>query len=178
MISRIRTPDVLCVIAARGGSKGVPRKNVRELAGLPLITHTLRQARRLFDTVVLSTDDREIAEIGNAEGVPTPFVRPKALASDSASKVPVLSHATREMEKALQVDFAVVIDLQPTSPLRADQDVLAAFDLFKAKPDADNVVSVVESHANPYFNQVQLQDGRMHLVSRAGGYAAPSAGRS
>jgi CMP-N-acetylneuraminic acid synthetase len=156
--------EILCVVGARGGSKGVPGKNLRPLNGVPLVERTLRQAKRLFATVVLTTDDQRIADVGLKVGVAVPFLRPAELASDTAPKVPAIAHAVREMESIEGRRFDVVIDLDATCPLRDDADVLEAVEFFTRSPDADNVISVTPARKNPYFNQVRIDAGRMSLA--------------
>lgn len=111
---------VLGVIPARGGSKGVARKNVVEVAGRPLLSWTVDAARnsRLLDHVVLSTEDEDIASVGRALGCSVPFLRPRELASDTASAVDVALHAA-----AMITGFDIIVLLQPTSPLRTAEDI-------------------------------------------------------
>jgi len=136
--------QVLGVIPARGGSKGVPGKNLRDLAGRPLLAYTVDAARgsRRLSRVVLSTDDPVVAETGRGLGVEVPFMRPAHLATDEAPMLPVLLHAVDEMQTRGFVADAVVA-LQPTSPLRRAEHIDAAIELLTTTP-ADAVVSVVE----------------------------------
>lgn len=157
--------EVLCVIGARGGSRSLVRKNLRHLGGIALAAHTFRQAMRIFDNVVLSTDDDEIADLGRSEGLRVPFRRPASLASDAAAKVPVIRHAALEIERLDSHQFPIVVDLQVTTPLRSDEDVVGALEYFVALGDAENVITVTPSASNPYFNQVELDDGRMRLIA-------------
>jgi CMP-N,N'-diacetyllegionaminic acid synthase len=107
---------VLAVIPARGGSKGIPRKNLVDVAGLPMIAWTIAAAlrSRYIDRVIVSTDDREIAEVSVAHGAEVPFLRPASLATDLSPTIDVLLHAIRSLETT----FDIVVTLQPTSPLR------------------------------------------------------------
>jgi CMP-N-acetylneuraminic acid synthetase len=136
--------QVLGVIPARGGSKGIPHKNLRPIAGRPLLAYTadaVRDSRRLSRTIV-STDDAAIAEAARAFGLEVPFVRPADLASDTALMAPVLQHAVGEMEsRGFAAD--VVVLLQPTSPLRRGRHIDDAVALLESTR-ADSVVSVVE----------------------------------
>ena len=136
--------QVLGVIPARGGSKGVPGKNLRDLAGRPLLAYTVDAARasRRLNRVVLSTDDPAVADAGRRLGVDVPFMRPTHLASDDAPMLPVLVHAMDEMQALGFVADAVAV-LQPTSPLRRAEHIDAAVELL-ASTAADAVVSVVE----------------------------------
>lgn len=138
----------MAVIPARGGSKGIPRKNVLPLAGRPLIEWTIRAAREAnteFDAIIVSTDNDEIAEVARAAGAQVPFQRPADLATDEASTLAVLQHAVDWMEQERQQPFEWILTLQPTSPLRQAQDVDAVIGLAERyDSDCDSVISVVE----------------------------------
>ena len=136
--------QVLGVIPARGGSKGVPGKNLRDVAGRPLLAYTVDAARasRRLNRVVLSTDDSAVADAGRRLGVEVPFMRPVHLATDEAPMLPVLLHAVDEMQARGFAADAVAV-LQPTSPLRRAEHIDAAVELL-ASTAADAVVSVVE----------------------------------
>jgi CMP-N,N'-diacetyllegionaminic acid synthase len=136
--------DVLAVIPARGGSKGVPQKNVRTLAGRPLLQFTVDAAagaRRLSDWLV-STDDESIAALARALDAPVPFLRPPDLATDDARALPVMQHAVLAMEERRERPYDAVMMLQPTTPFRTAADVDAAVELLAAT-GADSVISVV-----------------------------------
>ena len=134
----------LGVVPARGGSKAIPRKNVHDLAGRPLLAYTADAARASarLTRVILSTDDNAIAEIGRGLGLDVPFLRPSELASDAAPMLPVLRHAVSEMAARGFAADAVVL-LQPTSPLRRAEHIDQAIALLESS-GADTVVSVVE----------------------------------
>lgn len=133
---------ILGVIPARGGSKGVPRKNIRDLCGKPLIAWTIESAlgSRLTHTIV-STDDPEIAAICRQFGIDVPFVRPSELATDSARAIPVLKHAVAYFEAA-GTKYDAVMMLQPTTPMRTAADIDEAIELLESDPRADAVISV------------------------------------
>lgn len=135
---------VLGVVLARGGSKGIPRKNVALLAGKPLLAYTATAALRAkrLSTVILSTEDEEIAAIGRRLGLDVPFMRPRDLAQDDTLGIQVIQHAIREME-ALGERFDAVFTLQPTNPLRRAEDIDGAIELFE-RTGADSVISFVE----------------------------------
>lgn len=142
----IRDKNILAVIPARGQSKRLPGKNIRPLAGKPLIQYSIDCARALLkdQDICVSTDDGDIIDIVEASGLKVPFVRPAHLASDTASSNDVLIHAVNFYEKAgKQVNTLIL--LQPTSPLRTPQHVKDAFELYSG--DLDMVVSVKKSHA-------------------------------
>jgi CMP-N,N'-diacetyllegionaminic acid synthase len=131
-------------VPARGGSKGLPGKNLRLIAGRPLLAYTADAARasRRLERVVLSTDDAAIADAGRNAGLDAPFLRPAELASDEAPMIGVLRHAVAEMAvRGFTADIVVL--LQPTSPLRRAEHIDAAVDLLEST-GADSVVSVVE----------------------------------
>ncbi len=157
----------IATICARGGSKGLPGKNLRDFAGKPLIVHSIAQALACPDinAVYVSTDDPAIAAVARAAGAEVPYMRPAELASDAAPKLPVIEHLVRHLEQQGQT-IARVVDLQPTSPLRDAADIAAAL---RTQPDADLVVSVKEAGDNPYFNLVEPgEDGWMHLCKGQG----------
>lgn len=136
--------QVLGIIAARGGSKGLPNKNLRLLAGRPLLAYTAgaAQASRRLSRVIVSTDDPAIADAAQALGLDVPFMRPAGLAADDTPMLPVLQHGLAELARAGFAADAVVL-LQPTSPLRRAEHIDAAIDLLESS-GADSVVSVTE----------------------------------
>jgi N-acylneuraminate cytidylyltransferase len=138
------------VIPARGGSKGIPRKNIKELCGKPLIYYTIEEARKIFDNEVIcvSTDDEEIKEIVEKTGLEVPFLRPKELATDTAETYGVLLHALEYYEdRGCKTDLLTL--LQPTSPFRKAEHIKKALELYKKS--LDMVVSVKKTDANPYY---------------------------
>jgi CMP-N-acetylneuraminic acid synthetase len=156
---------ILGTICARGGSKGLKDKNIRELCGQPLISHTIEVMKKWgkSDRIVVSTDSPKIAQIANEYGAETPFTRPPELATDAAPKIPVLQHALRFCEEEGDTRYDVIIDLQPTSPLRKPSDIENALNEF-LKIETDVLYSVTESKENPYFNMVELDEkGNVHL---------------
>lgn len=143
--------NVMVVIPARGGSKGIPRKNCRLLAGKPLIQYSIEAAQNIFDNdqIVVSTDDLEIKACAEATGLLVPFLRPAELASDTAGSYEVLLHAVAFEESRGKTPEVLVL-LQPTSPFRTSQHIVEALKLYSE--EIDMVVSVVEAKANPYYN--------------------------
>lgn len=137
---------ILGVIPARGGSQGVPGKNIRELCGAPLLAWTVDCARRsrLITDVCLSTDDEEIRGVGTRYGALAPFLRPAELATHRALAIPTIQHAVREMERSRGCRYDVVAMLQPTSPLRTPDDVDAALSRLLDTPAASGIISVVD----------------------------------
>lgn len=142
----------LAVITARGGSKGIPLKNIKLLNGVPMVNYTIEAALNCscIDDVIVSTDDQEIAEISRKAGALVPFIRPAALATDYAKSIDVAVHAIEHYELVNNCRIAYLILLQPTSPLRTADDIDAAWDVY-CKMDADSLQSVVETADHPYY---------------------------
>lgn len=159
--------NVVAIICARGGSKGVPRKNIRLLRGKPLIVHTIEVAGKckLIDRVIVSTDDPEIAKIASVNGAEIPFMRPKELALDNAPKLPVLEHAIHFLESKLAYFPDIIVDLDPTSPLRTEKDIENCIRMVEEE-GVDNVFSVTEARRNPYFNMVEIINNKVQLVKK------------
>lgn len=153
-------------IFARGGSKGVPRKNIKPLGGVPLIGHAIAVARACpsLGEVIVSTDDDEIADVARALGARVPFRRPAALATDTASEWMAWRHAI-EWSLAHDGDFGVFVSLPATSPFRSVTDVEAVIDVLRDLPGTDVVATVKKAERSPYFNMVMLnEDGSARLA--------------
>jgi len=150
----------LGTICARGGSKGLPGKNVRLIAGHPLIAYSIAQARRcrFIDRVIVSTDSDEVAAVARRYGADVPFLRPAELAQDTSAKVPAIQHAVLEIEREIGRSIDYVVDLDPTAPLRTLDDIRACWELVQ-QPATDVVFTVTPAEKNPYFNMVELTDG-------------------
>jgi len=163
------TGRTIATICARGGSKGLPGKNIRPFAGQPLIAHTIAQALACpeVDAVYVSTDDAAIAEVARAAGAQVPYMRPAELATDQAGKLPVIEHLVSHLERQGE-PIGRVIDLQPTSPLRESSDIAAAL---LVQPAAQLVVSVSEAQDNPYFNLVEQGSDGLVRLSKGDGAA-------
>lgn len=144
----INHQKILALIPARGGSKGIPRKNIIGLCGRPLIGYTIEAGlkSRYIDTVMVSTDDREIAEVSRACGAEVPFLRPAELASDTAKTIDAVLYAVRTLREAGKA-FDVLVLLQPTEPLRTAKDIDAALEKYFACGEKALVsVSEVDDH--------------------------------
>lgn len=151
--------NILVIIAARGSSKGVKGKNFRILSGLPLIAHTIIQAKKWgkADKIICSTDSAKIAKIAGSYGIDVPFKRPAYLASDTASKIQVLRHAVETVEMQSKTKYQIIIDLDVTSPLRKIDDIDGALAVFlKKRPKT--VFSVTPCRRNPYFNMIEINN--------------------
>jgi len=162
---RLNPGLILGVIPARGGSKGVPRKNIRLLAGKPLLQYTVEAAlaSKRLSRVILSTEDEEIAAVGKNCGVDVPFLRPRELAGDDTPTLPVLQHAVQTLEAAGE-RYAAICLLQPTAPLRRPEDIDLCVDLL-IQSGADCVVSLlpVPPEYNPHWVYFRAPDGSLRL---------------
>lgn len=167
----LRQKTVLAVVPARGGSKGIPKKNVQVLAGRPLVAHVGEFLRRLayVDRAILSTDDAEIAAIGREAGLDVPFLRPAALSGDLISDVEVLLHALTEVERLDQRPYDVVVMLQPTCPLRRPEHVTATVEkLIDEGWDTVWTVSETDAKYHP-LKQLTIDDAnRLNLFDARG----------
>lgn len=141
-------------IFARGGSKGVPGKNIKPLGGLPLIAHSIRAAQESgrIDRIIVSTDDESIADVAREYGAEVPFMRPAELATDTASEWDAWRHAVTQVG-----DFDVFVSLPCTSPLRSASDVQRCVDVF-AEGESDVVVTVRHAERHPSFNMVTMDE--------------------
>jgi len=158
-----KSKNILGLIPARGGSKGLPRKNIKLLLGKPLITWTIEQAlaSKYLDRVVVSTDDKEIAEISKKYGAEVPFLRPRELATDEAKGIDVILHAINWLkENDKQKQYELIILLQPTSPLRTREDIDKAIEFLFLK-EAEAIVSVCEVDHHPLWANTLPEDGCM-----------------
>jgi len=144
--------NILALIPARGGSKGIPRKNIRDFAGYPLIAWSIAAAKRseLVTRVIVSTDDEEIAAVARAWGAETPFIRPAELAQDKTTDLPVFEHALKWLEDVEAYRADMVVQLRPTSPIRPREMVDGAIRILLDHPDADSVRGVVPAGQNPF----------------------------
>lgn len=160
--------NILCTICARGGSKGVKNKNIKELNGKPLITYTIEQAKAsgLFEYIVISTDSDDIANIAKQYGAEVFFKRSSEMASDTAGKLDVIKDAFKRSEEHYNKTFDYLIDLDATAPLRIVEDIINSFKQFKEN-DNDNLITAMPSRRSPYFNLVeQDKDGKVYLSKK------------
>lgn len=152
---------MLAVIPARGGSKGVPRKNIKELADKPLLAYTVEAAVQadIFEKVIVSTDDAEIADIARKYGAEIPFIRPDTISGDWVSSDDVVEHALKYFKDRGQ-EFDAVSKLQPTSPLRTAQHIRQAYKQMHEKKK-DFIVSVCECEHSPLWSGVLGEDNSL-----------------
>lgn len=160
-------PRVLCVICARGGSKGVPKKNIKQVGDKPLIAHTIEDGLEweVPADVIVSTDSTDIATVAADFGADVPFERPAELATDEAAKLPAVQHAVTTVEDQRDTCYEYVIDLDPTVPLRAVADIDDAYHLVQ-EAGVENVQTVVESELNPYYNMFELDEEGYAVLSK------------
>ena len=160
----------LFLIPARGGSKGVPGKNIRPLGGIPLIEYSIRDALAVAaasEDVVVSTDSQEIADIARQAGATVPFLRPAELATDTASSRDVMLHAVDTLNGA-GARYDRLVLLQPTSPFRNTDDIRKALELFE-REHPDMVVSVRPAATNPYYNAYECDADGLLRISKGDG---------
>lgn len=168
---------VLGIIPARGGSKGLPGKNIKELAGKPLIAYTIAQAQasRYIDRILVSTDSPRIAEVARRHNAEAPFMRPPDLANDKTGMLAVLLHAIEWLEHHAQSRYDIIVLLQVTSPLRETEDIDNCIALLVEK-NAENVFAVTPSHTNPYFTMVEIdENGKVRPVKSSNAQTRQSA---
>ncbi len=167
--------EVLAVIPARGGSKGIPRKNIRDFAGWPLIAWSIAAARHAAGVkrVILSTDDEEIASVAREYGAETPFLRPAEFAQDNTTDLPVFEHALRWLAEHEGYRPDVVVQLRPTSPVRPPGLVDEALRILVEHPDADSVRGVVPAGQNPHKMWRLSGDGPMQNLLDVPGLPEP-----
>lgn len=159
----------ICFIGARGGSKGVLRKNIRNLGGKPLIAHSIESAleSNIFSHVVVSTEDKQIAKIAKKYGAEVPFIRPKKLATSSASMADVMYHGITELD-SLGYSFDIFVNRDCTVPFIQISDIKKAIQLLR-KTKCDQVVGVYKQHLNPYFNMMELDSSGFLRMSKTNG---------
>ena len=155
---------ILAIIPARGGSKGIPRKNIKDLAGKPLIAWTIQAAQesRALDRIIVSTDDEEISQVSHKFGAEVPFLRPSELASDTAKSIDVVLHLLNKLAEDEHYFPDAVMLLQPTSPLRRSTDILAVIKLLQENETADAVISVSQvEHPISWLKEMD-PDGKLN----------------
>src|SRR5690554_5856894 len=167
----LKITDTLVVIPARGGSKGLPGKNIKLLNGKPLIWYTIEAAREVFPDqhICVSTDDPDIIRVVEQTGLKVPFVRPAHLATDTAGSWEVVKHAY-DHYLSLGHSFSKIVLLQPTSPLRNAQHIREAYTLLQNTSGADMVASVKEAESTPYFNLFEPDENGFLHKSKEGNF--------
>ena len=154
---------ILITICARGGSKGIPKKNIKLLNGVPLIGYTILVAKRFAKrkkkcSIILSTENNEIKEVAKDFGLESNYTRPDFLSEDHVGKLDVIKHAVEGFENLNNCKVKYVIDLDITSPLRKIEDIEEALKKLKSNSNSLNIFSVSPANRNPYFNMVELKN--------------------
>jgi len=156
----------IAFIFARSGSKGLPGKNIKMLAGKPLIAWSINDAFNVprIERVIVSTDSQEIAKVAIRHGAEVPFLRPLELASDGAPEWLAWRHAIEYIRKTDKTSYDAMVSIPTTAPLRLPEDINACLDVYE-KGDSETVIAVADSHRTPYFNMVKKNpDGTVGLV--------------
>jgi len=166
--------DILITICARGGSKGIPGKNIKLIAGKPLIAYTIETARKFAlnrnCVIGLSTDAADIIDTAAAFGVKTNYKRPDELATDAAGKLAAIRDLLQYEEKLKGAKFDYVMDLDVTAPLRTVEDIESAIQTLQDHPAALNIFSVSPASKNPYFNMVERNSEGYYQLSKTGSF--------
>ena len=156
-------PEILITICARGGSKGIPKKNIKPVNGKPLIAYTIEHATQFAQKhqadIGFSTDSMEILKVANQYNLKTGYIRSDFLATDSAGKLDAIKDLLLFEENNNNKRYDYIIDLDATSPLRTQHDLEAALNLLGSDPNALNIFSVSNAQRNPYFNMVEQKQG-------------------
>ncbi len=173
-MSDIRKPEILALIPARGGSKGIPRKNLVPLLGRPLIAYSIEQARASawITRTVVSTDDPEIATAARQFGAETPFLRPAEFAQDRSLDLEVFQHALRWLKNEQGYTCDLVVHLRPTGPVRRVEVIDEAIELMLARPEADALRSVSIPSETPY-KMWRIENGYLQPLLTVDGVAEP-----
>jgi CMP-N,N'-diacetyllegionaminic acid synthase len=159
---------LICSICARGGSKGVKDKNIRQLMGKPLIAYTIEQAQscKLFDVIAVSSDSDAILEVARNHGIDYLIKRPDELATDQIGKMPAIRHCVTEVEKLTGMTFDLMVDLDATSPLRSIDDIRNAVAAM-TDSGAENLITAMPARRSPYFNLIELDSENRVVLSKA-----------
>ena len=157
--------NCLAVIIARGGSKGIPRKNLLLIGDKPMLAHTVETALKVSTAnpldVIFSTDSEEIRQTAIAAGAWAPFLRPSELAADDIPSWPVVQHAVAQAEMIKNINYDLIVYLQPTAPLCCPKDVLRCINALNENPNIESAVAVTEVETHPFRMKRLLSDGRL-----------------
>ncbi len=164
----MKDQKILAIICARGGSTRVPGKNIKELAGKPLIAYTIQAAKKcgLFDKIIISTDDSKIAKVAKDFGAEIPFMRSADLAQGSVSRWDVLKDAVKKMKDLYGYIPDIVVDLSPTAPLRESEDIKECIAKFISNKNSEAITTVCPADRNPYFNMLERINGKVKIVKK------------
>jgi len=164
--------NILITICARGGSKGIPGKNIKMLNNKPLIAYTIQTAKKfqlLYNAdIVISSDDEEIRQTARNQGLKTPYERPKHLAQDTTGKIETILDVLIFQESLMEKEYDYILDLDVTSPLRTMNDLENAFKMLQSDENAYNLFSVNNANRNPYFNIVEKKENGYYNIVKEG----------
>ena len=171
--------DIICVVTARGGSRGVPRKNVAKVGGIPLVCRAVdvMLAAQRPDYCFVSTDDDEIAELCRQRGANVPFKRPAELAGDDTPQYPVAQHAIQWYEETFNRRVEILCHLLPTAPFIVAEDIDRCIDAALSDPQCTAAISFVEARHNPYFLLFEEVAGYLQPLMQERGYDKPIDGK-
>ncbi len=165
---------ILITLCARGGSKGIPGKNIRPIAGKPLISYSIKHAKefsKIYDSdIALSTESKEIKSIAENFELITRYSRPEVLATDTAGKIETILHLLEYEEKTRKNRYDYVLDLDISSPFRCLDDLINAFQQILKDKNALNIFSVNKANRNPYFNMVEQQPNGYYSLVKMGNF--------
>ena len=166
--------NILITICARGGSKGIPGKNIKTINGQPLLAYTINTAKSFSKIcnadIALSTDDQEIKNVASDFGINTNYTRPAILSSDSAGKIDTIKDILLFQERISGINYDFILDLDVTSPLRTIEDLKCGFEILSADSNAYNLFSVSQAARNPYFNIVEKKSSNYYNVVKDGDF--------
>ena len=161
-----KNSEIICLIPARYGSKGVPLKNIKKIKGKPLIAYAIEKAKKskIFSKIIVSTENQKIKKIAEKYGAEVPFLRPKKLAMDASSMNDVVSHTIINLEK-LNYSFEQIFLYDVTTFFLESNDIIGMKKLYD-KSHVDTIILSYETHLNPYFNQMELNKQGFLRVSK------------
>jgi CMP-N-acetylneuraminic acid synthetase len=165
----VKNNNIISIIPARGGSKGIPKKNIIEVEGKPLIAYSIEAAKNsaLIDRIIVSTDSKEIAEVSKKYGAEVPFIRPSELAQDHTPTYPVIKHAVEWLQEKENYKPELIVILEPTFPLRTSEEIDKAIKLIRSDDKADSLRGVIEPFQNPY-KMWKLKDNYLEPLIKEG----------
>src|SRR5215471_368075 len=171
----VTVAGTVAIVPARGGSKSIPRKNIRPLGGIPLLAYSIEAGlrARLVDRVIVSTGDEEIAEIARAWGADVPFLRPVSIADDDTQVLPIVQHVLDSLEANGGCIPEIVVQLRPTSPLRPPDCVDAAIEQLRGDETIDSVCGVIDASHDQHKMWRLRTDGTMTPLVATEGYTPP-----
>jgi CMP-N-acetylneuraminic acid synthetase len=174
--------NILITICARGGSKGIPGKNIKLINGKPLIDYTIKVANLFKDKfnskISLSTDDDKIKEVAVKSGLYSNYIRPEYLATDTVGKIDTINDLLLYEETLVDYKYDFILDLDITSPLRTIDDLVQAFEILQRNKNALNIFSVNKANKNPYFNMVEQKEDGYYELSKKGEFLTRQSAKS